>query len=152
MEPENNKMEMELWSTIKEANSNNTDEVRKLMRSYGYTSGEVDNFLGAKKKSKAKGIVEEIKEELYLRHKLRLRLLDEHKRDANLLVTLDAERQEEQHLIESLTKLGEIAPVGQGNNGIQQLLGIEQLIIKSYSDEQKQIPKLEEVITDKGDE
>jgi SpoVK/Ycf46/Vps4 family AAA+-type ATPase len=139
-------------NNIAENNKMSPKDIQKIMSSFGYTKSEIEAFTKDKLKIKKRNRLDEIKEDLYIRSKLRTKLLLEHVRDANLLVTLENMRQEDSHLIDSLTKLGEITPVAQGNNGIQQLLGVEQLILKSYHNEQQQLPKLEEVAQDGNEE
>jgi hypothetical protein len=135
-----------IWDNLKEANRDqrNNNDIQKQMSAFGYSKGEIEDFLKTKVNHKKQDKIEEIKEEMYIRHKLRYRLLMEHVRDTNLLITLENMRLEDEHLIDSLIKLGEIAPVQQGPNNVIQALGIEQFVYSAFKEDTGKAPVLKE--------
>jgi hypothetical protein len=133
-----------IWDNLIAENSKHTEDLQKQMTAFGYSKGEIERTLKTKLSNKKKDRVEELKEELYIRHKLRYRLLMDHTRDVNLLATLENMRQEDQHIIDSLIKLGDIAPIQQNPTNVIQTLGIEQFVYSAFKADTGQAPILKE--------
>src|ERR1700682_2126786 len=81
--------QLQVWDTLKESNTSNPKDIQKAMKSFGYSRGEIEEFLKLKLPADKKDKIEQFKDEAYLRHKLRYRLLMDHVKDSNLLITLD---------------------------------------------------------------
>lgn len=129
--------DMELWIDLKDSNAKNQEEIKSLMRATGYSQGEVASLFGSKAKEENNRL-DQIKEDIYIRHRLRMKMLHQNVRETNILSTMDSMRQEEQHLIEALTKLGEISPVQ--SNTMTGMLGLETLIYKVVETEKQVLP------------
>jgi hypothetical protein len=128
--------DMELWKDLQDNNPNNIEDLKNMMLAVGYTKGEIGKLLNLKKVNGQKTKLDQLKEDIYIRYKLKQRMLFEHVQHDNIISTFTSMRDEDRHVIDSLTKLGDIAPTGSvGGGGDQMPLRLETFVYKAAQEE-----------------